>query len=101
MDVAGLRSLLHAALVDLERGNPVDGDALASLVDRIPGIAEGASQEDLRGLLEDLQALAAAAQEAQSELGVLLEEIAKGRRGNRGYHSLKAFRKAQRLYRRA
>lgn len=100
MDVAGLRSLLHAVLVDLERGNPVDGEALAEHLDRIPDFVAGATQEELRGLLGDIQALTEAAQETQGELGALLEEIAKGRRGNRGYHSLKAFRKAQRLYRR-
>ena len=100
MDVPGLRTLLHAVLVDLERGRPVDGEAVAAHLDALPELVADATPEEIRGLLEDIEHLTRVAVEAQGELGALIEEVNKGRRGNRGYNSLKAFRKAQRLYRR-
>lgn len=101
MDIPTLRGLLQDALAAVERGEAIDDEALSLHLSRLPDLAEGATREDLLALQADIDALTEAATVARDDVGEMLVEIGRGRRGNRGYNSIKAIRKAQRLYRRA
>ena len=79
----------------------LDFEAVQALLAQLPALTEGAERSELAALQVVLQALHAAAEGERQRIGAALDVVQRGRRGNRGYGTLKADRKNQRLYRRA
>ncbi len=101
MQVSELRQLLEAHLAEVGRDSGLDFEAVQALLAQLPALTEGADPAELVALQAVVRALHAAAEGERQRIGAALDVVQKGRRGNRGYGTLKADRKNQRLYRRA
>lgn len=98
-------SSLLADLRDLreisELGEAFPVDDLAPVLQRIPVEAPSLSEDDVRAVLAEVQALQKLAATARHDVADLLDKLAQGRDGIRGYNSLQAHHRAQRLSKRA
>jgi hypothetical protein len=101
VDAAALRLDLEALHRQLVAGEDVEVTEVEEAVAQVRSAVVGASRADVEALKCTVDKLTALVIEIMASLDQALDEVGRGRRGNKGYLSLRANRKSQRLYRRA
>ena len=101
MDARTLARRLRDACAALDGEQAPEAADLEALLNQLPAAVDGAAQADILALQQAVDDLLDAVAERRDALATELDSIRRGREGNKGYHSLRAHRTAQRLYRRA